>query len=203
MTSVKELRYIPSTELDGVVEKLPKCVIHEKVLKLLFTEQYKQRSDEWFKKRKSSLTASDAAAALDLNKHCTRSFLLRKKAGVLPKGEGEFQSTPATEHGIKYEDHAADIYMCNNPHLAPFFELGLIMHPVHPFLGASPDRVTKDGILIEIKVTPLFSRIVFSSCVKVILYASMQRFSFSLQQLSSRSKLCLTSKYQFPNRLLQ
>ena len=37
------------------------------------------------------------------------------------------------------------------PDLGPFFELGLIMHPKHKFLGASPDRITASGILIEIK----------------------------------------------------
>jgi len=30
------------------------------------------------------------------------------------------------------------------------------MHEKHPFLGASPDRISKDGILIEIKVTKFF-----------------------------------------------
>ena len=67
----------------------------------------------------------------------------------------------ATEHGIKYEDEAAAAYSVLRPDLTPFFELGLIMHEKHPFLGASPDRITKDGILIEIKVILQFYSFLF------------------------------------------
>ena len=160
MSTAKEIRYIPSVERENVINALPPAIVHPKVLKLLFSPQYRQRTDEWYAKRKTCLTASDAAAALDENKYQSRSDLIKKKAGLV---RGEFQTSAACEHGQKYEDHAADIYMCNNPHLAPFFELGLIMHPIHPFLGASPDRVTKDGILIEIKVTRLsYHRVFFA-----------------------------------------
>ena len=117
MTIEKEIRYIPSTERDDLVNSLEPAVIHPKVMKLLFSPQYRQRTDEWYAKRKTCLTASDAAAALGENKYQSRSELIKKKAG-LNQG-GEFQSSPACEHGKKYEDPAADIYMCNNPHLAP------------------------------------------------------------------------------------
>ena len=95
------------------------------------------------------MTASECASPLNLNKWCTRKQLLSKKLGLTKGFSG---GNAATEHGIKYEDEAAEIYAARNPHLVPFFEIGLILHDKHPFLGASPDRVTKDGILIEIKV---------------------------------------------------
>ena len=118
MLNYREIRYIPSTERANFVNALPPATINSKVMNLLFSPQYKQRTDEWYAKRKTCLTASDAAAALDENKYQSRSELLQKKAGLNPQG-AEFQTSPACEHGIKYEDHASDIYMCNNPHLAP------------------------------------------------------------------------------------
>lgn len=135
------------TTLNGI----PECIVQKKVLKLLLKKQYKQRTDEWHAKRQSILTASDCATALECNKYETRRSLILRKAGVYEKKVNAGMSQ-AVQHGIKYEDEAADIYMTRNPHLAPFFEIGLIMHDKHTFLGASPDRVTKDGILIEIKV---------------------------------------------------
>lgn len=145
--------YIEKNELPRVIDSLPTCTVDKRVLKLLFTKQYKQRSDEWLEKRRSILTASDAASALEMNKYQSRKDLILKKSGIYQsKSSGDPSANIAMQHGIDHEDEAADIYMHRNPHLAPFFEIGLVMHPDHPFLGASPDRVTKDGILIEIKV---------------------------------------------------
>ena len=150
-------RYLPSNCLDTVVDSLPKCTISKKTLRLIFKQQVTQRTDAWLEKRAGILTASDCASAIDQNKYCTRQELILRKAGlsknVFPSGA----SMPvAIKHGIDHEDEAADIYMLQNPHLAPFFEFGLMMHDKHTFLGASPDRITKDGILIEIKVLPGF-----------------------------------------------
>lgn len=169
-THTQMLRYIPADQIQPVITGLSDCVVSKRVLKLLLSRQYRQRTDDWHEKRKSILTASDCATAIDLNKFQTRNELIRKKAGLvglLGAKTEDLSKNPAIMHGVKYEDEAADIYMCQNPHLAPFFEVGLIMHDVHQFLGASPDRITKDGILIEIKVrlllTWLFYQLIFSS----------------------------------------
>lgn len=138
-------------EINDLVSNLPPAIIDPKVMKILFYTQYKQRTDEWYEKRKEILTASDAAAALDLNKYQSRVSLLMKKCGLTPNGN-DSATSEACQHGIKYEDEAADTYGRMNPHLCPFFEVGLVIHPDYPFIGASPDRITKDGILIEIKV---------------------------------------------------
>ena len=53
MTIEKEIRYIPSTERDDLVNSLEPAVIHPKVMKLLFSPQYRQRTDEWYAKRKT------------------------------------------------------------------------------------------------------------------------------------------------------
>ena len=146
------LKYIESKNIDNVVEGLDPAVVSKKVLKLLLKKQWKQRSEDWYKIRTTILSASDSAAALNQNKYCSRKQLISKKLGIQKFVSG---GNAATEHGIKYEDEAAEVYAARNPHLVPFFEVGLILHDKHPFLGASPDRVTKDGILIEIKV-PFF-----------------------------------------------
>ncbi|MBJ23959.1 MAG: hypothetical protein CMB64_04745 [Euryarchaeota archaeon] len=151
-----DLRYIDSDIIDETIANLPPVVIDKRVMKLLFTKQYKQRTGDWYDKRNMILTASDCAAALDQNPYqkSSRTNLLRKKSklsDILDKKE-DLSNNKAILHGNKYEDEAAEIYATQNPHLAPFFEIGLVMHEKHPFLGASPDRVTKDGICIEIKV---------------------------------------------------
>lgn len=144
--------YVEDKDLDEVVDGLPECVVSKKVLRLLLKHQVKQRSEEWYVTRKSCLTASDAATALGQNPYKKPSELIKSKAGFYSNVSPDPQMVRATEHGIKYEDEAAAAYGVMRPDLLPFFELGLIMHSKHPFLGASPDRITKDGILIEIKV---------------------------------------------------
>ena len=137
-------------QINKIVRELPPKIIHPNVLKLFFKPRVVQRTEEWLEMRKSVLTASDAAAALGINPYQSRNTLLRKKIMPLSTNK-EYSPSFACEWGKKWEDPAADLYMRRNPHLAPFFEFGLIMHDVHPFLGASPDRITSDGILIEIK----------------------------------------------------
>lgn len=145
--------YIEDSELDNVLGSIENPVIDKRVLRLIFKKQLKQRSDEWLAARKSILSASDAAAALGINPHKSRADLIKQKAGFFSTGEPDPQMIRATQHGIKYEDEAAAIYGARNPEMCPLFELGLIMHEKHAFLGASPDRISRDGVLIEIKVT--------------------------------------------------
>jgi len=148
-------------DLNDIIDSVPPAIIDRRVMKLLAKKQIKQRTEEWYEKRNSILTASDCASAIGICKYKSRSQLIYKKAGI----GGSSSSGPisvACAHGIKYEDEAANIYATRNPHLCPFFELGLTMHDTHHFLGASPDRITKDGILIEIKVNMLFSELAYA-----------------------------------------
>tara|TARA_B100002051_G_scaffold271227_1_gene305534 strand:+ start:5603 stop:6466 length:864 start_codon:yes stop_codon:yes gene_type:complete len=144
--------YLEGDELENVVAGLPEATICKKVMKLLFKRQIEQRTEDWYEQRDAILTASDCATAIGKNPYGKnpRRQLIMKKAKV--KGNGmDPHMARAVEHGQKYEDEAFQIYMCQNPHLAPFFKVGLVMHDKHRFLGASPDGVTKDGIVIEIK----------------------------------------------------
>lgn len=123
--------------------------MHHKVVDLMRREQFAQRTDAWYEVRKHMLTASDVAAVLNIKpydsyKGSPRADLLAKKLN----GDS-FKGNMYTRHGVKYEDEACaklsaaigeDIHM-----------FGLLRHPEHPWLGASPDGVTAMGKCVEIK----------------------------------------------------
>lgn len=92
------------------------------------------------------LTASDIGAALGMNIYCSRSELVRYKAGIMPRIVDRF----FTNHGNKYEDTAAAVYSFRTGR--DCHVVGLVVHPRYSWLGASPDRVTGCGRAVEIKV---------------------------------------------------
>ena len=58
----------------------------------------------------------------------------------------------ATRHGELYEDEARILY--EQRHNEVVHEIGLVPHPVHTWLGGSPDGVSESGKLVEIKCPP-------------------------------------------------
>jgi putative phage-type endonuclease len=90
------------------------------------------------------LTASDVATALGENHYETPDKLLMKKVLKL-----KWAGNAATAHGTKLEPIARDLYDERFNHKS--HEIGLVQHPVHKWLGGSPDGITEDGLLIEIK----------------------------------------------------
>ena len=119
--------------------------MHPKVQELLNSPFADQKSDEWLKLRGTMLTASDVATALGDNPYEKPSSLILKKCGHGVK----FMGNDATRHGEKYEPVARDIYCERTGEVA--HEFGLVQHPLYPWLGGSPDGITENGILIEIK----------------------------------------------------
>ena len=81
--------------------------MHYKIEKLLKLPQHEQRSPEWFAKRYTKLTSSDAATVLGSNPYSKPSELLFKKCGY---DTSPFVGNVATLHGQKYEDTAIDLY---------------------------------------------------------------------------------------------
>jgi hypothetical protein len=55
----------------------------------------------------------------------------------------------ATTHGTLLEPIARDLYDKTTSRTS--HEVGLVQHREYPWLGASPDGITEDGILVEIK----------------------------------------------------
>lgn len=119
--------------------------IHPIVKQLLELPKHEQRSNEWYAERKQRLTASDVATALGMNPYSSRADLIYKKAG----GPDNFKGNAATQYGQKWEDTAIQKYC--NLYEDENYEFGLIPHPTIPFIGGSPDGITKKGILLEVK----------------------------------------------------
>lgn len=110
--------------------------------------QPEQRSKEWYQIRENMLTASDIGALLGYSKYNNRNSVIKKKCGEGPK----FKGNKYTLHGQKYEEVAKQIYEIR--YNKQVDEYGLIQHPKIPILGASPDGISKDGIMLEIKCPP-------------------------------------------------
>ena len=122
--------------------------MHPNVKALIEREYAAQKSEEWLALRGNMLTASDAATAIGKNKYEKPDDLLLKKCGL---GE-KFTGNAATRHGEKYEDEARILY--EERHNEVVHEIGLCPHPVHTWLGGSPDGVSESGKLVEIKCPP-------------------------------------------------
>uniref|UniRef100_A0A6C0H739 YqaJ viral recombinase domain-containing protein n=1 Tax=viral metagenome TaxID=1070528 RepID=A0A6C0H739_9ZZZZ len=135
--------------------------------------QPEQRTPEWFKQRQTRITASEAASCLfksqrvcepyvcefslsnfkykdtePLNPYETKEDYIIKKCSAF-YGESVFRDNPATLWGKKYEEVANRLYhKLTNKNV---FEFGLLSHSRLKWLAASPDGITEDGIMLEIK----------------------------------------------------
>lgn len=123
--------------------------------KLLQSDRPLQHTPEWFLKRKSMLTASNAASFLGKNPYCSRKRYMKKVSDELlnPNNTQENgHGFAACAWGTRHEPEAAVLYSFVTGNKCYPDDVGLVVHPKHPFIGASPDRVVADKpILIEIK----------------------------------------------------
>lgn len=106
-----------------------------------------QRSDEWYETRQSIVTASDFAQALNNGKFGNQKQFIVKKAGY--EQEVFNSNLPPLKWGCMFEPVANQIYMSR--YNVNIYEFGLIKHPHISFFGASPDGITNNGIMVEIK----------------------------------------------------
>jgi len=148
---------------------------YNKILKLKNQPTIEQRTPEWYKARYDCITASSGASALDENPYNgsqMEDYLLEKCNPNHP-----FSSNKSTHHGTKYEPIALEIY--GELKNCMIDEYGILKHPKHNFLGASPDGIVnhyrrsdmgfnKDfGKMIEIKC-PMQRKIVHEGTVQDI-----------------------------------
>lgn len=118
--------------------------MHPRVIELLKQTYDDQRSPEWFALRGNMLTASDVASAIGCN------FFKHPEALILEKcGYRKFNGNANTARGVRLEPIVRDMYDAQNN--SKTHEIGLLVHPEHRWLGGSPDGVTEDGVLVEIK----------------------------------------------------
>jgi putative phage-type endonuclease len=132
-----------------------------------------QRTPEWFKQRQTRITASEAASCLFktpkvcdsyLNQFNITKFKFKENEPLNPYetiedyiikkcssfyGESVFRDNPATLWGKKYEEVATRLYSKLNNTIV--HEFGLVPHSKIKWLAASPDGITGDGVMLEIK----------------------------------------------------
>lgn len=105
-----------------------------------------QRSEEWFKLRSNKITASMLAPLLKIGRYGSRREVIGEKSGCL---NSSFKGNSYTHWGTDFEDEAVKVYQkLFNTQIREF---SLIEHPKYSFLGASPDGISDDGIMLEIK----------------------------------------------------
>lgn len=111
---------------------------------LLAAEYAEQRSQEWLDLRDNMITASDIASAIGENHYESVDSFVKKK--VL---RTKWAGNAATAHGTLLEPLVRDLYDARTGRKT--HEVGLVRHRTYSWLGASPDGVTEDGLLVEIK----------------------------------------------------
>jgi putative phage-type endonuclease len=165
ITNFREIRHMyPPIDVPKEYKKL-----EEHFNTLLATPQPAQRTQEWYDYRYNRITASDTAAAIDLNPYePVESFILKKCDPNFP-----FRDNATVFHGKKYEPTATMIYehmIYNdmnsglNKETCEVTEFGCMKanKSIYQNLGASPDGIcsiyTLDnkfskrlGVMLEIK----------------------------------------------------
>ena len=138
----------PQIDKSYVANRIDKIKQYRKILNTLIDKPIvKQRSTEWYNMRQTLITASDFAQALGDGKFGTQKQLFIKKCGY---EEDKFNNNlPALKWGVMFEQMACEIYARRN--FTKVHDFGLLRHPNVDFFGASPDGITDNGILLEIK----------------------------------------------------
>jgi len=107
----------------------------------------KSRTPEWLEARKQLVGASEAAAACGVSKWQSAYTLWAEKTGRYEREE-----TEAMAMGTLLEDAVLKLYErrigCDLNR-----DVGLLVHPAHPFIGATPDAIHPDGFPVEAKTT--------------------------------------------------
>lgn len=98
-----------------------------------------QRSAEWHSKRSEMITASEVTKAFrDATPSARRELILKKIEGA-KEGDGSGMST-ACAWGTQFEPIAKALY-CKLNGGGEVVDTSCVVHPVHKFLGASPDGI--------------------------------------------------------------
>ena len=145
--------------------------VDPRVKKLKERDTLVQKSKEWLQARKDCITASDVDSLIPYTEKSCKTYIkkfniknfnenskktcnpyqsskqfINKKSAPLDDG---FTGNVHTEFGQQFEPVAAMIYrqMCKTD----VFDFGLLVHPDIPWLGASPDGITSNARMLEIK----------------------------------------------------
>jgi len=144
--------HFPDTPASNISNKV--LPVHPHVEYLKTVPQYEQRTAPWYERRKTLMTASNAAAALGIKPFASFQGCPRREA-IMQIVYGTFKGNVATRHGQKHEDWVRDRF--DEIMGTKTEEYGLLVHSdVHGegglnWLGASPDGITHNGAMVEIK----------------------------------------------------
>jgi putative phage-type endonuclease len=131
------------------------CLI-EQIQALQSVKQPAQRTQEWYDDRHSIITASNIWKVFASDAQYN-SFIYEKCQLTVAGSNtnGSVNTTSSLHWGVKYEPLTVMLYESRNQTRVGAF--GCIKHPVHGFIGASPDGINVDetsalyGRMIEIK----------------------------------------------------
>lgn len=135
-------------------------------------EQPQQRSVEWYNLRNTRITASEIASCLTNTEEICKAYMEEfnitdlkfdnkclshfdtREEYIIKKcksffGENVFKDSVFTLFGKKYEEIATRLYRIKFK--TDVIEFGLLPHPRLKWVGASPDGITPDGVMLEIK----------------------------------------------------
>lgn len=113
-----------------------------------------QRTPEWYEQRKNKITASNVAKIVGEDKHYSAKRYFEERAGLRKVEPMSDFVKQMLEHGVVNENRALAQYQRDPRYGAEqkcIFDFGLCGHPSIPWLAGSPDGITEDGILLEVK----------------------------------------------------
>lgn len=143
-----------------------------------------RHSDEWHSARNRRITASNFAKIIkrrQISNKFVEEMLLNKSF-----------SAASTSYGLSNEENAKHAFLRQQPD-AHMHEIGLVVNPAYPFLGATPDaRICIDGTtgIAEIKCP-------YSARDLTIAQASQQLKSFCLEASGNDYKLKFNHDYWY------
>lgn len=110
-----------------------------------------QRSDAWHRFRRHKITGSIVDSILGTNPYETPKKVMIKKLKQTIGEERRMEATRAMLHGVHYEDEALKLYEKLTGRKVIEFGLLQSINPNEEMFASSPDGITVDGILIEVK----------------------------------------------------
>jgi len=123
------------------------------VLWLLDQPHLEQRTPAWFEARTRRVTASEVGTILRVSDAFTRPvplFYQKVTGDYFPGHKPGAFAQQAMDRGTRLEAEAVRHFLAVTG-LETVLDFGLISHPEHWFVAASPDGVLIDGSLLEIK----------------------------------------------------
>ena len=117
-----------------------------------------QRSDSWHLRRSEMITASEITKAFKTASPSARKELLMRKLDG-PKPAGDSGPITACLWGTQFEPLAKEVYG-DIQGGADIVDTTCVVHPVHKFIGASPDGI----VLTKNKMDPRWGKLVEFKC---------------------------------------